>query len=188
MIVRPDALRLLASRRTNQAVITTMLVAWEWPYFSNNPDLDFAQRSVMGEAPSIGLGVALAQPDRQVWILNGDGSQIMSLGSIPTIANAGAKNVVLFVFQNDSYEVTGGQPIPLAGEVDFATAARGLGFKNSYPFDDISEFEGALTEILSQDGPTFVNLRVVPGETFKVPSINMLDEVTKFSRSLQFRL
>jgi sulfopyruvate decarboxylase subunit beta len=184
MIVRPDALKLLAKHRTEELVISTQSVAWEWPAFSSNGRFDYPARAVMGQAASVGLGVALAQPDRKVWILNGDGSQLMHLGSIVSIADAGVKNLILFVFENGEYEITGGQPIPLAGRVDFALAAKGLGMERSHSFDDIAAFEATLPEILQGEGPVFVCLKVVRGEKIKSPKPDAAADARKFRTAL----
>jgi thiamine pyrophosphate-dependent acetolactate synthase large subunit-like protein len=180
MISRSEALKLLAKYRTDELVLPTQMAAWEWPKFSNNHRFDYAVRAVMGQAPSVGLGIALAHPSRKVWILNGDGSQLMHLGAIASIVAAGAKNIVLFVFENGQYEITGGQPIPLAGKVDFATAARGLGFDRSYSFDDLGRFEEKLPEILAGKGPVFVCLKVVRGEKIKAPKPDTNADAQKF--------
>jgi sulfopyruvate decarboxylase subunit beta len=180
MIPRLEALKLLATYRTDELVLPTQMAAWEWPAFSSNKQFDYAVRAVMGQAASVGLGVALAQPHRKVWILNGDGSQLMHLGSIVSIAAAQAKNIVLFVFENDEYEITGGQPIPLAGQIDFATAARGLGIERSYGFDDLLAFGVKLPEILQGEGPVFVCLKVVRGEMIKSPKPDTAADARKF--------
>ena len=186
MMERPEALKLLSKHRTDELVITTMTVAGEWPLISNNDPLDFNMReSAMGRAPSIGLGVALAQPDRKVWVLNGDGSQLMNLGSLGSIGNAGVGNLIVFVFQNDSYEVTGGQPIPLAGRVDFTMVAKGLGVRNSYSFDEISDLEAKLPAILKEAGPTLVVLHVVSGNAPVAPRPDRVEEARKFQRALE---
>lgn len=185
MIVRPEALKVLARYRTNEAVIPAMMAAWEWPAYTNRPELDFPIRILMGHNAGVGLGVALACPDRKVWVLNGDGSQLMYLGYITDIANAGAKNLILFVFENGQYEITGGQPIPLREELDLALAAKGLGIKNSCCFDDMAEFEAKIPEILKMEGPTFVVLKVVPGSPVKTPKPDVLEDIRKFRAALQ---
>jgi len=185
MIIRPEALKVLAKHRTNEAVIPAMMAAWEWPAYSTRPELDFPIRILMGHNAGVGLGVALAHPERKVWVLNGDGSQLMYLGYITDIANARVKNLILFVFQNGQYEITGGQPIPLEEELDLATAARGLGIKNSYCFDDLAEFEARIPDILRQDGPTFVNLKVVRGGSVKTPKPNVQETIRSFMAALQ---
>ena len=69
----------------------------------------------MGKASSIGLGIALARPDKKVLVIDGDGSLLMNLGSLVTVANMSPKNLVHFVYQNGTYGVSGGQPIPGSG-------------------------------------------------------------------------
>ena len=89
-----------------------MSPARDWMTLPQQPlDVVFVP-SAMGHATSIGLGLALAQPDRRVIVCNGDGSMLMNLGSLVSIAGAGATNLVVLVFDNGVYEVTGSQPTP----------------------------------------------------------------------------
>lgn len=80
----------------------------------------------MGAAIPLALGMALARPDRRVVALEGDGSLLMNLGTLATVAAAGARNVTACVFVNHHYESSGGQRLP-AVDVDFAAVARGAG-------------------------------------------------------------
>jgi sulfopyruvate decarboxylase subunit beta len=124
---RDDVLRALAGRRRQSVVVTTMGTVRPWARLSDHR-LDFASAdSAMGHAADFALGIALAQPQRKVVCLNGDGSMLMSLGTLVTIVASGATNFVLFVLQNDTYELTGNQAIPGAGRVDFAGMARAAG-------------------------------------------------------------
>ena len=85
------ALEVLAGLRRDEVVITTMGAAREWPRLSHHP-LDFHYiPSAMGEAPALGLGLALAQPSREVIVLNGDGCMLMNLGALVTIVASGAR-------------------------------------------------------------------------------------------------
>src|SRR5215218_2211703 len=124
-----DALRIIADLRTDQVVITTMSTAKEWPAFSKREELDLPLLGCMGKASSLGLGVALGAPDRQVLVLDGDGSLLMNLGSLVTIAAQAPKNLVHFVFDNSAYDTSGGQPTPGAGKVDFAGLAKSSGYR-----------------------------------------------------------
>ena len=109
-------------------VVTTMAAVRPWGQLSSSA-LDFASAdSAMGHAADFALGLALAQPHRKVICLNGDGSMLMSLGTLVTIVASGATNLVLFVLQNERYELTGNQLVPGAGQVDFAGLARAAGF------------------------------------------------------------
>ncbi len=140
-----------------------MSVVRPWGRLSDH-DLDWASAdSAMGHAADLALGIAMACPDRQVLCLNGDGSMLMSLGTLVTIIEAGVNNLILFVVANRTYEITGNQPIPGAGSVDFAAMAKGAGFDRVFAFDRADDFEEQLDRILSETGPTFVCVDVEPG-------------------------
>src|ERR1043166_8219591 len=103
-----QALEVLARHRGDKIVITTMTAVAVWPELSGTR-LDFAYMpSAIGHGPGLGLGLALACPERGVIVVNGDGSMLMSLGSLVTLA-AHPANVYLIVMDNALYEVTGGQ-------------------------------------------------------------------------------
>src|SRR3954447_14894186 len=122
-MTQTEALEVLAAHRGDKVVITTMSAVGIWPSLSDTP-LDFAYLpSAMGHAPGLGLGLALAQPDRGVIVVNGDGGMLMSLGSLVTLAQQPAR-VYLLILDNGLYEVTGGQVHAGAGRVDFALLAR----------------------------------------------------------------
>lgn len=163
MLTQSQFLKPLASRRTDQVVVTTMSLVRAWGQLSKH-ELDFAfADSAMGHAQSLALGIALAQPQRRVLCLNGDGSMLMSLGSLVTIAQSRARNLILFVAQNNTYEVTGNQNIPGAGAVDFHDIAIACGFPESFHFADAREYEAQLDRILYLAGPVFVSVRLEPG-------------------------
>src|SRR5947209_17364135 len=132
-----DALTVLATHRGRRIVVTTMASVGQWPGLSDTP-LDFNYMpSAMGEGPALGLGLALAQPQRGVIVINGDGSMLMNLGSLVTLANQPA-NLYLLVVDNGLYEVTGGQPTAGAGRTDFAGLARSAGIPRVYTFDALA--------------------------------------------------
>ncbi len=80
----------------------------------------------MGVASSIGLGIALAQPQTHVVVLDGDGSLLMNLGSLATIGMLQPPNLTIVVMDNEMYATTGGQPTPTARGADLAAAARAM--------------------------------------------------------------
>ena len=139
-----EALQVLAANRGNNVVITTMAAIGEWFRLSDTP-LDFAfMPSSMGQGPGIGLGIALAQNRHGVIVVNGDGSMLMNLGSLVTLAGYPA-NVYLVIMDNQMYEITGGQPTVGAGKVDFAALARGAGIQRIYHFEKLDASEGVLS-------------------------------------------
>jgi thiamine pyrophosphate-dependent acetolactate synthase large subunit-like protein len=163
MMTKDQALAPLAAARTREIVVTTMGMVRPWAAHSHH-ELDFASAdSAMGHAADLAVGIALAQPDHKVVCLNGDGSMIMTLGTLVTAVENGARNLVLFVIQNDSYEITGNQPIPGARRTDFAAMARAAGFPRAYSFEEPAPYAAALPEILAGEGPVMVSLRVEPG-------------------------
>jgi thiamine pyrophosphate-dependent acetolactate synthase large subunit-like protein len=117
----------------------------------------------MGHAADLALGIALAQPRRKVICLNGDGSMLMTLGTLVTIIHSGARNLILFVIQNDTYEITGNQPVPGASLTDYVTLARGAGFTKAHSFSRAEEYSACLPELLCEEGPVFISVRVGPG-------------------------
>jgi phosphonopyruvate decarboxylase len=159
-------------RRADDVVITTMAASREWMQSGVQP-LDFTfVPSCMGHATSLGLGLALAQPKRRVFVCNGDGSMLMNLGSLVTITSQAPENLVVLVLDNGVYEVTGAQPTPgsaagrsLGSVVDFAAIARGAGFTSVYHFGDAVEWAAAADATLGARGPVFIwlDVRPVPG-------------------------
>lgn len=148
------------ARAPRDIVITTMAPARDWMTLRVQPlDIVFVP-SAMGHATSLGLGLALAQPNRRVIVCNGDGSMLMNLGSLVSITGSGAPNLVVVVFDNGVYEVTGSQPTPASPDVDFAVMARGAGFSSVYEFSDLASWQRNIDHILVRPGPTFVWLRV----------------------------
>jgi phosphonopyruvate decarboxylase len=162
MMRRDEVLQTLAKHRTNEIVLTTMSAAQEWPAYSQS-EFDFnALGTGMGHLPDMGLGLAVACPDRKVLVLNGDGSMLMNLGVLVSIANAAPRNLILFVFENEIYEVTGGQPIPGRGRANFAAMAKGAGFPYTFEFSEPSAFDTELPNLLKLDGPVFVTVTAAP--------------------------
>lgn len=156
MLSRNQLLEPLARRRTAEVVVTTMSVVRPWGKLSDH-DLDFASAdSAMGHAADLALGIAMARPERKVICLNGDGSMLMSLGTLATVIESGVNNLILLVAANGSYEITGNQPIPAVRHIDFAAMARAAGFVKVYEFDDAEAYDRALDEILRVPGPSFV--------------------------------
>jgi len=157
-------------RRDDEIVITTMGSAREWMTLGERHALDFILvPSAMGHGTSIGLGLALAQPSKRVIVCSGDGSLLMNLGSLASIVAANVPNVVVIVFDNGVYEVTGQQPTAGAGVgraagrgADFGAIARACGFDSVYEFSDAPSWTNDARGALDAKGPTFISLDVEP--------------------------
>lgn len=154
---------LIDLRAPNQIVITNQASARVWPKLAQNP-LDFHYNpSTMGGAIPLALGLALAQPRREVLVVSGDGSLLMSLGALVTVVGAGAVNLTIVVLDNGMYEVTGGQKTPATGtSLDLAGLARAAGFPTARRFCDLSKWQAEASAILSLPCPRFISLEVQP--------------------------
>jgi len=163
MMTKDEALAPLARLRGDAIVVTTMAAVRPWGRLSGHR-LDFASAdSAMGHAADFALGLALAQPARQVICLNGDGSMLMTLGTLVTITASRVSNLVLFVLENATYEITGNQRLPGAGEVDFSGLARAAGFPSAATFTEASAYAAALPALLRGAGPACITVKVEPG-------------------------
>jgi thiamine pyrophosphate-dependent acetolactate synthase large subunit-like protein len=154
------AIELVGRYRTDQVVVTTMSSARAWPGVSKRPDLDLPLLECMGKASSVGLGIALARPDRRVIVLDGDGSLLMNLGSLVTIASLAPANLIHLVLQGGTYDISGGQPTPDGGRVHFGGLARAAGYRQAVTFREEEHLDQALPALLRSEGPTFICLRV----------------------------
>jgi thiamine pyrophosphate-dependent acetolactate synthase large subunit-like protein len=180
-----EALEILAAHRGSRIVITTMTPVGIWPQLSNTP-LDFAYLpSAMGHAPDLGLGLALAQPKRGVIVVNGEGSMLMNLGSLVTLANHPAA-VYLLILDNGLYEVTGGQATAGTGHADFAGLARAAGIRRVYTFDTLDAWRAGAAEALSGPGPVVVWLKVEGRLGQKTPTAPrpMAEQITRLRDAL----
>ena len=154
-------------RGDDEVVLTVMGTAREWMALGEPHPLDWIYvPSSMGQAPSLGLGMALAQPDKQVIVCNGDGCMLMNLGSLVTITNQAVSNYTLIIFDNGVYEITGGQPTPAtsgtAPLVDHPALARAAGFQQIFVFEDLDAWRESARDVIDAPGPTFVHLAIAP--------------------------
>jgi phosphonopyruvate decarboxylase len=124
----------------------------------------------MGSASTIALGIALAQPERKVMIIDGDGSLLMQLGSLVTIAGAAPPNFFHFVFENGVYETSGSQPLPAEGRFDLTEMARAAGYAHATKFEDAQGFASELPRLLQRRGPVFVSVRTEAEDGYRVRS------------------
>ena len=113
-----------------------------------------------GPAFPIALGVALAQPKRRVFALEGDGSLLMQLGCLSTIATLAPKNLTMVVMDNGIYQITGAQPTPAAAHTDLVAIAIASGIVNSAWAADEEDFERLIEQSMSASVPTLIGVRI----------------------------
>jgi thiamine pyrophosphate-dependent acetolactate synthase large subunit-like protein len=114
----------------------------------------------MGLAFPIALGAALAQPARRIFAIEGDGSLLMQLGCLTTIASLAPKNLTMIVMDNGMYQITGAQPTPAAAVSDIVAIATGCGLGQSTWAADEDDFERLIDDALTGEGPTFIAVRI----------------------------
>ncbi len=158
MAMKPeDALREIARVRGEAICVPTMTTAPGWRTIAPD-DLSVTCVGFMGGASALGLGLALARPERRVLVFDGDGSLLMQLGSLATIAGAAPRNLVHFVFKNAVYHTSGAQAIPGGAGVDFVLMAKGAGYRMACAIADLAELRRRLPELLRAEGPVLVEL------------------------------
>ena len=152
--------RLVAKLKNEEAVIggigNTNFDLWAAGHRPQN----FYMLGSMGLAFPIALGVALAQPERRVIALEGDGSLLMQLGALTTIATLAPKNLTMVVMDNGIYQITGAQPTPAASVADIVAIAVASGLSNSSWAADEEDFERLIDTSLSATGPTLIGVRI----------------------------
>ena len=153
-----QATEVITRHRGDAVVVVTMTTIVTFPD-AGDDDLVIRCAPLMGGASSIGLGVALARPDRRVLVCDGDGSLLMQLGSLATIAGARPPNLYHFVFHNRVlYE--GGGRVGIANDVDFVGLARAAGYPAVHAIDDRDELDRHLPDVLDETGPVLVRLAI----------------------------
>jgi thiamine pyrophosphate-dependent acetolactate synthase large subunit-like protein len=152
--------RLIAKLKNEEAVVggigNTNFDLWAAGHRPQN----FYMLGSMGLALPIALGVALAQPRRRVFALEGDGSLLMQLGCLSTIATLRPKNLAMIVMDNGIYQITGAQPTPAAGVADLVAVAIGCGLKNSAWAADEEDFERLIEQSLVATEPMLIGVRI----------------------------
>jgi thiamine pyrophosphate-dependent acetolactate synthase large subunit-like protein len=152
--------RLVAKLKHDEAVVggigNTNFDLWAAGHRPQN----FYMLGSLGLAFPIALGVALAQPKRHVFALEGDGSLLMQLGSLTTIATLAPKNLTMIIMDNGVYQITGAQPTPAAAVADLVAIAVASGLTNSAWAADEEDFERLIEQSMSSTGPTLIGIRI----------------------------
>src|ERR1700758_1405387 len=152
--------RLVARLKHEEAVVggigNTNFDLWAAGHRPQN----FYMLGSMGLAFPIALGVALAQPKRRVFALEGDGSLLMQLGSLSTIATLAPKNLTMVVMDNGIYQITGAQPTPAAALTDIVAISVASGLSNSAWAADEEDFERLVDQSMTAAGPTMIGVRI----------------------------
>jgi thiamine pyrophosphate-dependent acetolactate synthase large subunit-like protein len=152
--------RLVGQLKRDEAVIGGIGNANFDLWMSGQRPQNFYMLGSMGLTIPIAFGVALAQPHRHIVALEGDGSLLMQLGCLATVAEQAPKNLTMVVWDNGMYQITGGQPTASSTTTDLVAVARGCGIANSAWAADEDEFDRLFAAALDQGGPTLIAARI----------------------------
>jgi sulfopyruvate decarboxylase subunit beta len=140
----------------------------------------------MGLASSIGLGLALCRPERQVVVLDGDGSVLMNLGGLSTMARYGPPNLLQIIFDNESLLSVGGFPTATATGTDLAACARGAGIHKAITVTTVDDFASAVREALSGGELACVVAKVeAVGPAGYIVDTHLLEDRFMFARAMR---
>jgi sulfopyruvate decarboxylase subunit beta len=187
-MTRLDALRAIYPQLEDRIVITIMgAVAAELQSIGHRPNFFYLQHA-MGLASSMGLGIALTRPDRQVLVLDGDGSVLMNLGGLTTLARYRPRNLVHVVFDNESLLSVGGFPTATSTGADLAAIARAAGIPRTALARTLEEFTSAFGEALAAGDLTTLVAKVeAVGPSRYVTDLSLLENRFHFQRHLTGR-
>jgi len=178
MMRRTEAIAALAQARDGALSVAAMQAIMAW-HAAGQAEFDHLDAlGCMGSASSIGLGLALARPERKVLVLDGDGCLLMQLGSLVTIAAQAPANFYHVIFENGRYETSGNQALPGFGLFDLRQLALAAGYRAAWSIDEVAELRDALPRILGSPGPTLLRLAIAPDEPVTPwPRVTMKEQI-----------
>src|SRR5438045_682407 len=183
---RLDALRAIYSHLEDRVVVTIMgAVAAELQSIGHRPNFFYLQHA-MGLASSMGLGIALTRPERQVVVLDGDGSVLMNLGGLTTLARYRPRNLVHVVFDNESLLSVGGFPTATSTGTDLAGIATASRIPSVARTDTVDAFTAAVSSAMSSGELTTIVAKVaaIGPKSFHM-DLPLLENRFQFKRHLQ---
>jgi sulfopyruvate decarboxylase subunit beta len=185
-MLRVDALRAVYDRLENRVVVTIMgAVAAELQSLGHRPNFFYLQHA-MGLASSMGLGIALTRPDKQVIVFDGDGSVLMNLGGLTTLARYKPSNLLHVVFDNESLLSVGGFPTATSTGSDLAAIAAAAGVPRAASVRTIDAFTKAFDDALSARALTTLVAKVdAVGPSAFVTDLGLLENRFQFQRYLK---
>ena len=183
---RLEALQAVYPALQSRVVITIMgAVAAELQSIGHQPNFFYLQHA-MGLASSMGLGIALCRPDKQVVVLDGDGSVLMNLGGLTTLARYRPRNLVHVVFDNESLLSVGGFPTATSTGSDLAAIAAAAGIPRTVTVKTMADFQQAFDEAVQANDLTTIVAKVeAVGPAAFVTDLGLLENRFAFQRYLR---
>ena len=160
MIEALDLFRAFQPHRGKAIVTTTGTAGRNWKDVSTNETRDVTLGGAMGHTASAAFGLAMGLPDEKISLFDAEGSILMNLGMLATVAGKKPKNFYHFLLDNECYATTGGQPVPNAEQINYAGMAREAGYASTFQFEDLEDFATNVESILNETGPVFVSVKI----------------------------
>jgi sulfopyruvate decarboxylase subunit beta len=186
VMLRIDCIRSIYTDLENSLVVTIMgAVAAELQSLGHRPNFFYLQHA-MGLASSTGLGLALCLPDQQVIIFDGDGSLLMNLGTLSTMARYRPKNLIHIVFDNESLLSVGGFPTATSTGTDLEAIARASGISQAKTVSSVEDFKSVVTAAMQSGELTTIIAKVeAKGPAAYVTDLSLLENRFQFRRHIQ---
>jgi thiamine pyrophosphate-dependent acetolactate synthase large subunit-like protein len=185
MMERIALMRRLVATLTNEAVVAGIGNTNFDLFAAADRPLNFYMLGSMGLALPIALGVALAQPERRVIGIEGDGSLLMDLGCLATIGMVAPPNLTLLVMDNESYQITGAQPAATATTTDVVAIAKGAGLAHSAWASGVDHFAQLVGEAAARRGPSLIAAKIDRAPGVAQPERNPVKIRTRFMEALR---
>jgi sulfopyruvate decarboxylase subunit beta len=185
-MLRSDCLKTVYPALADKVVVTIMgAVAAELQSIGHRPNFFYLQHA-MGLASSMGLGIALSRPEKQVVVFDGDGSVLMNLGGLTTLARYRPRNLVHVIFDNESLLSVGGFPTATSTGSDLAGIAAAAGIPRTRTVTGVDEFASAFSEALAAGDLTTLVAKVeAVGPSAYVTDLSLLENRYQFQRFLK---
>jgi len=186
MIERSHAFAALAEQIRDEVVVTAIANQTASWYQAKDRPLNLYLRGPMGLAVSVAMGVALAHPDREVIVIEGDGGLLMGLTSLAAVAHRRPANLKLVCMDNGLYEAGGNGPTVNAGRTDFVQIVRGMGIRHAASVQEAAELAPAISSLLGARECAFLHVGVDPRQgAVNAPKLKPFEMKYRFSTAIR---
>ncbi len=184
-LCRREAIRALLENRGDLLLVTGLGSTTYDAAATGDDDRNFYLWGAMGGAAMVGLGLAVARPDRRVLVVTGDGEMLMGLGALATIGVQRPRNLSIAVFDNGRYAETGMQPSHTDAGVSLSGVARACGIETAFDISDMGTLKDFARQVRSTEDPLFAGIAIRPDEPPRVlPSRDGVYLKNRFRRAL----
>ncbi|MDE2648666.1 MAG: thiamine pyrophosphate-dependent enzyme [Paracoccaceae bacterium] len=182
---RREAVSSLLEHRANLLIVSGLGSPTYDVHAAGDCDQNFYLWGAMGGAAMMGLGLAIARPEKSVLVITGDGEQLMGIGGLATIGVQKPKNLTLAILDNGHFGETGMQKSHTSHGVDLVTIARGSGFFEAVEINNFSELNKIKKKINLNLGSLFINIKIDNNSHDRsLPTLDGVEIKNRFRRSL----